>query len=487
MADVEMTAINIEHGNCLKIAVPSTAYSLLIDNGRVPSEVELPEDPCRYPAPGLPPIDPEQTVFGRLKPYFGRDEQVHQFLSHCHLDHIGGLRALRYLSDELGFKTNTYMTRFAAEVAASRDFYQLPKQMGARSEFFQTGYYTQVPGRAISVGEDFRVIAHQVCHSTPTSHIFEIETPAGPIVWLMDFTFGRYSEQQRQQTADMLQRIGQKRPRVAFVEALYSSRPDPDFTPLETRVWECFENILRQAQGLGKRVIIAQFGSNVDRSMATLALAERLDISTRLMGAPWMYLQAAQLAKVEFQKGWSPTRPFYDNIPPEDSELLIVSGCQAEPFAVLPRSVGLDSDDEAATGMVYTPSKYGLDLGPDDIIVLSSTPIPCNWNRVIKMISLILARGCQVILPNELASRREFHFSNHPNCRNVSFEQTHVSGHEGWFGIRTALELLRPEYVVPFHGDATQRSQLAQNITQELPDIRIQMIEEGETISLPTS
>jgi ribonuclease J len=122
-----------------------------------------------------------------------------------------------------------------------------------------------------------------------------------------------------------------------------------------------------------------------------------------------------------------------------------------------------------------------MEITENDTIIFSARPIPGNEGRIKEMMQRLLSKGAELVLPIELKGDPIFQFDEEGL---IHYEVTHVSGHEGWAGSRKALELLRPEIVIPFHGPKNLRCELRDHIEQDLPEITVLMANESETITI---
>jgi ribonuclease J len=141
-----------------------------------------------------------------------------------------------------------------------------------------------------------------------------------------------------------------------------------------------------------------------------------------------------------------PTRAFER---PDAKRLVFVSGSQGEPLSAL-TALSLDEHRD-------------LSVGPGDTVVLSARAIPGNERTVSRLISNLYRRGCEVV---------------HPGTAKV-----HVSGHGSREDLLTLLRLVRPEYLVPIHGEyrmLAQHKRLA--VEAGIPESRVLVAEDGEVL-----
>jgi len=466
MPNLSLTDIGGGKSNGLMFRMAGSTSALLVDCGRTASEQDFRSGVLPFPDPGILGVISEANIYARIKPYLGRTgiTAIRHYISHCHLDHSGSDRVLRYLARELGYET--WSSLFTAEVMGTRDYYDV-------DELFEVHYYE---GEVPSEFGEFRITPHQVCHSTACAFILEIETPMGVIISMMDFTFQRYDDKQVVYTERLLGGLGQKKPLAVIVESIYADRPGETLTPQETVVTEAYHGILAEAEARGRRVIATFFGSNVNRTSELLCLAHDMGQKrTRLLGAPRQYYEDAKAAGGLGLGALE--RKLNIDASLEEADFLIASGCQAEPGSVLDRAVNADRILSSSRGSY-------LALGEEDTVVMSAIPIPIpgQEDRVLNLVEKILEQGAEVVVPTEWRELYRHRVLQYPRLR---FDRVHVSGHESWYGLkRTLEELVKPKYVIPYHGEQWQRERVAQKVVQELPGIGVLMLNEGATITL---
>jgi ribonuclease J len=459
---VQIRPIISDNGACVSVRDDKNPNVVVFDCGNsVFDELDLP--------PHLDPrsenIDLGQTTkYDRLERYFQKGDQVQAFISHAHYDHINGVRALNRLSAEKSFDLRIWATNFGIEFVRSKimDFEDGPLEV-IDFTIFRTG---MKPDQELTGGVNIQPFL--VCHSVPQTHIYVTYTSVGWLVYLGDYTFQRFNRRQAELTRRLFREIGRKlNPRAVVMGAISSRNKTNGLTPLETSILPALRRTLVNSRERNRRTIITHFGSNVDRTAMELKLAEELDLSAWLMGAPWHFLEISLNAGNRLQVPFSTDRIRYQQPYLSNLDLLITSGSQAEESAHL-------------TLAAYDQHQR-LKITDRDTIFLSARPIPGNEEQVKKMIEQLLIKGAELVLPIEMKNDPRFQFDQEGL---ISYEITHVSGHEGWTGSREALELLDPEVVIPFHGPPELREELSDNIKSDLPEIEVLMADEGQEVKL---
>ncbi len=458
---VTLTPIVIESGACLRVDIEGCETSLLLDAGSSEFGVpDLPFDREPFPSSNLDNYESDYSRYERLQPYFRPSEQVVGMISHHHQDHISLTRALSWLLSDLDSDYRFYMSNLAQRFAQRHIFYAADMP-GERPKI--GGFIT---GERVEYDKGLIVTPYHVCHSTPKTHIFVVETPIGAIVYLSDFTFGRYSEDQVKYTEELLVGIGQLNPKLLVIESLYSDRDSGQLTGLESAVNTGLREEMQRAISDSRRTVIATFGSNSDRIASILHITEQMGRTSYLMGAPWRYLEDLQGTGIEmaYPINWSLLQGYKH---PERVDVLITSGCQAEENAHLTlASLGVHDS---------------LQIGDHDTVIISANPIPGNEEKVRDMVNRLILRGAEVVLPNNLKGHPMFQFEG---AGLVRFADIHTSGHEDLYGKKKAIELIKPEMIMPYHAGSDQRQVFTDCIEEDYPEIRVLLPNEGETITL---
>ncbi len=334
------------------------------------------------------------------------------FITHGHEDHIG---ALTYLLNEVD--APVYSTLLTQGLIRTR----LRDRQVARS----------IDLRLISPDDDPRIVAgafsvecFRVCHSIPDAVGFAIETPVGLVVVTGDFKFDSNPVDGRPTDVEKLTRLAERRPLLLISDCVHIETTGP--TPSEAMVENSIDSIVAASPG---RVILATFASSISRVQQLLNVAYLHDRKIACYGRS---LQSN--VRVALDLGYlSPPpdtliRPSQAHSLPPERQLLLCTGSQGEPMAVLSR--------------IAQGAHHEIDVQPDDTVIISASPIPGNETSVFRVINQLFSRGANVIY-----SARAL---------------VHVSGHAGRADLRRMLDLVRPRYVMPTHGEARHLSLYAQ-------------------------
>jgi len=349
------------------------------------------------------------------------------FLTHGHEDHIGGMP---YLLKEV--QAPVYATRLTLGLV-ERKLEEEKLSLPARSRAIR-------PGERVRAGS-FTVEPFLVNHSIPDSVGFAIRTPVGLFVHTGDFKFdqapidGRVADYQR------LAAYGAEGVHVLLMDSANSERPG--VTGSERQVGEALANVFRQAQG---RILIASFASHLHRLQQVFTLAaefgRRLAVIGRSMES---VVEVALKLGYLHDPGVMVPADKIQELPPE-RVVVLMTGSQGEPLSALAR---------AASGELRK-----LELLPGDTVVIAASPIPGNEKLVQRTIDNLFRRGCHVI------------YGPHAGV--------HVSGHGSREELRLMLNLTRPRFFIPVHGEyrhLLHNAELARSVGIE--DDRILIGENG--------
>lgn len=323
-------------------------------------------------------------------------------LTHGHEDHIG---ALPYILPELDFPP-VYGTPLTLGIVTGKlkEHRLLDKttmiRFQAREKF--------------SVGS-FQVEPFHVAHSIPDTVGLAITTPAGLAIYLTDWKFDHTPVDGNPTDMAMIAELGQRNPLLLLTDCVRVE--SHGYTPSEQSVGEAFDTIFATAPG---RIIVATFASNISRVQQVIDSAEAYGRKVMLAGRSMENNGriALDLGYLRAQPG-TLIRPHEMNNYQDDQIAVVCTGSQGEPMAALARMANRDYQH--------------LKIKDGDTVVVSATPIPGNEISVGRVINNLFRLGADVVYG--------------------AGANVHVSGHAAQEELKMALALLRPEFVVPFHGD----------------------------------
>jgi len=322
-------------------------------------------------------------------------------LTHGHEDHIG---AIPHLLADLGFPP-IYGTPLTLGMVTGK--------LKEHRLLDRTTLVRFQAGEKFSVGS-FVVEPFHVAHSIPDTVGFGITTPAGLAIYLTDWKFDHTPVDGRPTDTTKIAELGARSPLVLITDCVRVE--SKGYTPSEQTVGEAFDNIYATAPG---RIIIATFASNLSRVQQAIDSAEAYGRKVALVGRSMENNSriALDLGYLRAEPGTLIRTHEASNLP-DDQVAIVCTGSQGEPMAALARMANRDHQH--------------IKIKPGDTVVVSASPIPGNEVSVGRVINNLFRLGADVI---------------------YGVQGVHVSGHAAQEELKMVLAMLKPEFVVPFHGD----------------------------------
>jgi ribonuclease J len=357
------------------------------------------------------------------------DKIVAVLLTHGHEDHIG---ATPYVLPMLNFPP-VYATKLTLGLLGHKlREHRLTDQV-ATNEI--------APGDKFTLGS-FTIEPFSVAHSIPDTVGYGITTPGGLAVFLTDWKLDHTPVGGRSTDLAKIAEFGRRKPLLLITDCVRVE--SKGYTPSEASIGDAFDNIFSIAPG---RIIMASFASNIGRVQQAIDAAEAYGRKVVLAGRSMENNSriAMELGYLRAEPG-TLIRPHEANAYPDDQVTVICTGSQGEPMAALARMANRDYQ--------HVKIKEG------DTVVVSATPIPGNEVSVHRVINNLFRLGAEVIYGYGAG--------------------VHVSGHAAQEELKLLLNLLRPEYVIPFHGDY-RHMVLYQKLAQSLGyrDEQVILAEDG--------
>ncbi len=354
-------------------------------------------------------------------------------ITHGHEDHIG---AIHHLLEEVTAPVYaTPLTRGLLEVKLARN--------GLLSK---TQLNTVQAGEMVAIGP-FQVEFFHVCHSIPDGVGLGIQTPLGLIVHSGDYKFDHTPVDNWPSDYAKLAEFSQRGVLALLADSTNAERPG--WTPSERVVDAAFEQVFSEAPG---RIIIASFASLISRMQQVVNAAERH--GRRLAFAGTSMIDNAKMARklgyLDIPEGLLVNLDQALSMPDHDV-VIMCTGSQGEPSSILGRlSVG---------------NYRSFDIQPGDTVVLSSHPIPGNEENVYRTINRLFQRGANVLYE--------------------AIAPVHVSGHASQEEMKLLINLVRPKYFIPIHGEIRHLKRHAYLARQlGIPEENILISENGQVIEL---
>lgn len=327
-------------------------------------------------------------------------------ITHGHEDHIGGLPYL-VMQLEPGEPIPIYGTRLTLGL--------ITVKLQEHGLLDEVRLEPIDDGDSVTLGA-FEAEALEVNHSVPGSVGFILRTPVGTMFHTGDFKFDPDPPDGHTTDMDRLRRLGDSGVLALFSDCVRVEQPG--WTPSESIVNETLERLIGEARG---RVIVTTFASNLGRLRRVILSAHRLGRRTAVAGRSMEenlriaseigFLDVPPDAMIELRS--------IQSLPPEKL-VLLTTGSQGEPTSVLSRMAAGDHKI--------------VKVQPTDTVIFSASPVPGNEETVSQSIDNLFRRGASVIY------------------RAIN-DRIHVSGHASREELRHMIELVRPRYAVPLHGE----------------------------------
>jgi len=352
-------------------------------------------------------------------------------ITHGHEDHTG---AINHVLDHIDAPIYaTPLTRGLLEVKLKR---------GGRLSKAQLN--TVQAGETVQIGP-FTVELFHVCHSIPDAVGLGITTPEGLIVHSGDYKFDHTPVDNWPTDYAKLADFAGRGVLALLADSTNSIRPG--WTPSERVIDPAFDDVFRNAPG---RIIIASFASLISRMQQVGDAAKRHGRKMAFVGMSMVEnaKMARHLGYLELDDDLVVPLKQALNMKPKDV-VLMCTGTQGEPTSIM--------------GRLSTGTNRQFDLLPQDTIVLSSHPIPGNEESVYRTINRLFRRGADVI--------------------HEAVAPVHVSGHASSEEMKLLLNLMRPKYFIPIHGELHHLKQHAEIAKQVgIPEENIEVVENGQIV-----
>jgi ribonuclease J len=403
--------------------------SLVLEHGR---DLVLVDAGVMFPPEELHGVDLVIPDFGYVRKHVERLKGI--LITHGHEDHVG---ALPYLLKQLGRPV---------------PIYSLPLSIGLVEPKLREHGVTPlanlipvVPGDRYALGS-FSAEFVPISHSVPDSASIVLRTANGTIFVSGDFKFDQTPVDGKAPNLSHLRAIGDEGVLLLLSDCVRVDRPG--ITPSERIVGEALDRIVGEAPG---RVILTTFASNITRLEQAIAIAHRHGRKVAVVGRSMEENLdvAAELGYLTVPVGAVVPIDQLRSLPAREA-MILTTGSQGEPTSVLSR--------------IAMGEHAVVRINPGDTVVISATPIPGNEETVSRTIDNLMRHGARVLYP--------------PVEPNI-----HVSGHASRDELRALLDLARPRFVVPVHGEYRQMVHYRDLALEAgLPDERILFVEVGDRV-----
>ncbi len=364
----------------------------------------------------------------------GRLDKIRAILiTHGHEDHIG---ALPHIVDDIKapiYATPLTLGLIEAKLREARQLADVELIAFRAGEVFEIG--------------PFKIEPFHVAHSIPDCVGFGITTPAGLIVHTGDYKFDHTPIDNWPPDFAKLAEFSQRGVLALLADSTNADRAG--WTESEMDLAQGFEDVFRNAPG---RIIVATFASLISRVQIAAAAALKFDRKLAIAGR-----SMRDAVKIARKLGYLevPDELIIDigqvgNLPP-GRVVIMVTGSQGEPSAVL--------------GRLARGQHKQLSIQEGDTVVFSAHPIPGNEELIYRTINQLYRRGATVLYDR--------------------IAKVHVSGHASREEMKLLINLIKPVFLIPIHGELRHlklHAEMGQSLG--IPAERIAVVENGTPIDL---
>jgi ribonuclease J len=363
------------------------------------------------------------------------------FFTHGHEDHIG---AVNHVIEAFP-KAPLYATKLTAGL--------IEVKLDNSARFNEPAAVTKMPDiKIIQPGEKiklsvFEIEPFRVTHSIPDCVGFAIDTPHGLIVHTGDYKFDNNPVDGKKPDYARLATYSQRGVKLLMADSTNADRAG--WTPSESIIEPAFDKVFKNAKG---RIMVATFASLLSRVQQAANVAQRYGRKVAIIGFTMKeYVRLArEIGYLDIPENVLIDASKIDSVEPHKL-VLLVTGSQGEPSAVL--------------GRIAVGKHKFLDVKKGDTIVLSSHPIPGNEELVYRTIDRLIERGAHVVYE--------------------PVEKVHVSGHGSQEEMKLMINLLRPQYLMPVHGQVRHlHSHARLGIDMGIPESNVIVSENGTVIEV---
>ena len=354
-------------------------------------------------------------------------------LTHAHEDHVG---ALPFVLEH--FDVPIYGTRLTLGLLANK--------------LREHDLEDTVDVRQITAGEPwdvgpFRIEGIRVTHSLMDCLALAVETPIGTVIHTGDFKIDNTPMEGEMFDFQRFAAYGEKGVLLLLSDSTNVERPG--HTPSEREVGTNLEQIIQSSTG---KVLVSTFSSSIPRIQQVVDISQRCDRRIVLSGRSMIRNSqvASELGYLNLPRSAMTESDRWQDLP-ADRLTFLTTGSQGEPLSALHR--------------VALNDHKTIQIDPGDTVILSSKFIPGNERTISNLIDHLYRRGAEV------------HYEK--------VSEIHVSGHASQEELKIMLQLTRPRYFVPVHGEyrhLVRHRRLAQEVG--IPEANCFILEDGDVLEL---
>ncbi|MBC7397018.1 MAG: ribonuclease J [Bdellovibrionales bacterium] len=356
------------------------------------------------------------------------------FATHGHEDHIGALA----FALKAGIRAPIYASHFTS--------------LMVRDRLKDRGLDELVPINVLAAGShvelgDIKVTTASVNHSIIDAFALFIDTPVGKIVHTGDFKLDASPHFGDVFAHDMFKKAGDEGVLLLLSDSTNVEREELGFS--DTGIAERLEKLFESAQGL---ILVSMFSSNVGRMANVFELAAKMKKKIALTGRSMQQNVALAHERGAIKLDSSLIIDIEDINQYDRNKVIVMStGCQGEPRSALNR-------------IAHAEHSY-VTIGEGDLVILSSSQIPGNEKPISYLINDLFRQGADVLYD--------------------AIEDVHTSGHATRPELVKMLEMVRPKFFIPIHGEYRHLVLHARLAAENgVREENISVIQNGEVVEL---
>ncbi len=392
---------------------------VLVDCG-----LEFPEDDML----GVDLVIPDVTYLEKNK------EKIKGLVvTHGHEDHIG---AIPYVLKQINIPI--YATRLTIGL--------IKNKLEEHKLLSSAKLVTVEQGQTINFG-NIKVEFIRSSHSIPDSVMLAIHTPVGVVLHTGDFKVDFTPIDDKIMDLGRIAELGNKGILALMSDSTNSERKG--FTMSERTIGDVFDKLFLNNR---KRIVVATFASNVHRVQQIVNSAKKYGRKIAVCGRSMINMinTAREIGYIDAPENMFIDIDMIKNYT-DDQLVIITTGSQGETMSALTRMAAGEHKKVVIT--------------PNDMVIISATPIPGNEKLVSNVINALMQIGAEVIYS--------------------ALENVHVSGHACQEEQKLILALAKPKYFIPVHGEYRQlRAHAETGKTMGIPTENIFILENGKTLEL---
>ena len=392
---------------------------VLVDCG-----LEFPEDDML----GVDLVIPDVTYLEKNK-----DKIRGLVVTHGHEDHIG---AIPYVLQKVNMPI--YATRLTIGL--------IKNKLEEHKLLSSTKLNVVEQGQTINFG-NIKVEFIRSSHSIPDSVMLAIHTPVGTILHTGDFKVDFTPIDDKIMDLGRIAELGNKGILALMSDSTNSERKG--YTMSERTIGEVFDRLFQNNK---KRIVVATFASNVHRVQQIVNSAKEYGRKIAVCGRSMINMieTAREIGYIDAPENMFIDIDMIKNYT-DDQLVIITTGSQGETMSALTRMAAGEHKKVSIT--------------PNDMVIISATPIPGNEKLVSNVINDLMQIGAEVIYS--------------------ALENVHVSGHACQEEQRLIISLAKPKYFIPVHGEYRQLRAHAETAKEMgVPTHNIFILENGKTLEL---